>query len=542
MSSRTTPRPRQSASRLSESKGQAVVDWIEATCVHTIGKWAGLPFKLVPWQVDFVKSVFGNVDRTGRRRTRIAYLQIARKQGKSELCAAIALYMLIADGEAQPQVYGAAFDREQASIVYKVAADMVDRSPNLNAYAKPYRGTKRIVCTKGPSKGGFYHCIPADAAGAHGFNASAIIVDELHTQRTSDLIDVLETSMSAREQPLMLAISTAGHDRNSICYRWYSKAKQVQSGVIRDKSFIGRIYELPEGTDFETVAETDAKGRFVRERDLWPLANPSLVGQPRGFIRPDEIRRQVADAMNFPAAQNKVMNLHFNVWTQGESRWFSRSAWDACGGIIVEDRLKGRTCWGGLDLAATSDFNALVYVFPWDDDGGYDVLCRFWLPEAVLDIRSNMRDQLEAWRTFIDFTPGDVTDYEAIKARILRDAEAFNVRSIAYDRFLAMPLVVPLSAEGIDMVPIGQGTRSMNAPAKLLETLVANETVNHGGNPVLRWMADNTVIERDYEDRIKPSKKKSSEKIDGVVALCMALSEAIREQETVPEVAFYSFA
>jgi phage terminase large subunit-like protein len=542
MSSRTTPRPRQSASRLSESKGQAVVDWIEATCVHTIGKWAGLPFKLVPWQVDFVKAVFGNVDRTGRRRTRIAYLQIARKQGKSELCAAIALYMLIADGEAQPQVYGAAFDREQAAIVYKVAADMVDRSPNLNAYAKPYRGTKRIVCTKGPSKGGFYHCIPADAAGAHGFNASAIIVDELHTQRTSDLIDVLETSMSAREQPLMLAISTAGHDRNSICYRWYSKAKQVQSGVIRDKSFIGRIYELPEGTDFETVAETDAKGRFVRERDLWPLANPSLVGQPRGFIRPDEIRRQVADAMNFPAAQNKVMNLHFNVWTQGESRWFSRSAWDACGGIIIEDRLKGRKCWGGLDLAATSDFNALVYVFPWDDDGGYDVLCRFWLPEAVLDIRSNMRDQLEAWRTFIDFTPGDVTDYEAIKARILRDAEAFNVRSIAYDRFLAMPLVVPLSAEGIDMVPIGQGTRSMNAPAKLLETLVANETVNHGGNPVLRWMADNTVIERDYEDRIKPSKKKSSEKIDGVVALCMALSEAIREQEDAPEVAFYSFA
>ena len=542
MSSRTTPRPRQSASRLSESKGQAVVDWIEATCVHTIGKWAGLPFKLVPWQVDFVKSVFGNVDRTGRRRTRIAYLQIARKQGKSELCAAIALYMLIADGEAQPQVYGAAFDREQAAIVYKVAADMVDRSPNLNAYAKPYRGTKRIVCTKGPSKGGFYHCIPADAAGAHGFNASAIIVDELHTQRTSALIDVLETSMSAREQPLMLAISTAGHDRNSICYRWYSKAKQVQSGVIRDKSFIGRIYELPEGTDFETVAEMDAKGRFVRERDLWPLANPSLVGQPRGFIRPDEIRRQVADAMNFPAAQNKVMNLHFNVWTQGESRWFSRSAWDACGGIIIEDRLKGRKCWGGLDLAATSDFNALVYVFPWDDDGGYDVLCRFWLPEAVLDIRSNMRDQLEAWRTFIDFTPGDVTDYEAIKARILRDAEAFNVRSIAYDRFLAMPLVVPLSAEGIDMVPIGQGTRSMNAPAKLLETLVANETVNHGGNPVLRWMADNTVIERDYEDRIKPSKKKSSEKIDGVVALCMALSEAIREQEDAPEVAFYSFA
>ena len=540
-----TRRPRPSASPLSASKGQAVVDWIQLTCVHSIGRWVGLPFKLVPWQQQFILAVFGNVDAKGRRRTRIAYLQIARKQGKSELCAAIALYMLIADGEAQPQVYLAARDREQAGIVYKVAGDMVQRSPNLSGYAKVYRGTKRIVCVKGPSAGGFLQAIACDSAGSHGFNSSCVVVDELHTQPNSELVDVLETSMSAREQPLMVGISTAGTDRTSICYRWYSKARQVKSGIIRDRSFVGQLYELPEATSFEDIAATDRGGHFKREKDLWPLANPSLLGQPDGFIRPDEIRRQVRDALHFPSAQNKVMRLHFNVWTQAESRWFSRHAWDACGGVGQTDaQFAGRRCFGGLDLAATSDFNALVYIFPWEgDDEGYDVLCRFWLPRDAVEKRAEMRDQLGEWERagYLTVTEGDVTDYNAIKAQIMRDAELFNVQTIAFDRFLAMPLVVPLQEEGIEMVPVGQGTRSMNAPAKFLETLVANETVNHMGNPVLRWMADNVTIETDYEDRIKPSKKKSVQKIDGIVALCMALSEAIRT-EVVSEPMFISFA
>jgi phage terminase large subunit-like protein len=239
----------------------------------------------------------------------------------------------------------------------------------------------------------------------------------------------------------------------------------------------------------------------------------------------------VRDALNFPAAQNKVMNLHFNVWTQAESRWFSRSAWDACGGLIIEDRLKGRYCWGGLDLASTKDFNALVYVFPWEQDEGFDALCRFWTNAAAVEVRADMRDQLEEWARggYLTVTPGDCTDYNAIKAQIMDDAASFDVRSIAFDRFLALPLVLPLTEEGIEMVPVGQGTRSMNAPAKFLETLISDRTINHGGNPVLRWMADNVTIETDYEDRIKPSKKKSIEKIDGIAALCMALSEAIAE-------------
>ena len=421
MTTKSKTRPRkQSPSPLDASKGAAVAEWIESTCVHSIGKWAGLPFKLLPWQRDFVLAIFGNVDRAGRRRTRIVYLQIARKNGKTELIAALALYMLVADHEAQPQVYLAAFDREQASICYKVAGDMVERSPNLRTYAKVYRGTKRIVCTKGPSAGGFLAAIACDAAGSHGFNASCVVVDELHTQRNSELVDVLETSMSAREQPLMIGISTAGTDRESICYRWYSKARQVQAGLIRDRAFVGRIYELPEATSFEDIAATDRGGHFKREKDLWPLANPSLIGQPDGFIRPDEIRRQVRDALHFPAAQNKVMRLHFDVWTQAESRWFSRHAWDGCGGLGRTDGyFAGRKCWGGMDLASTKDFNALVYVFPWDEGEGFDCVCRFWLPRAAVEKRAAMRDQLEEWERggFLNVVPGDCTDYDVVRRR-----------------------------------------------------------------------------------------------------------------------------
>jgi phage terminase large subunit-like protein len=513
--------------------------------VHTIGRWSGLPFKLVPWQRDFVMEVFGNVDRAGRRQTRIAYLQIARKQGKSELAAAVALYMLIADGEASPQVYLAAFDREQAGIVYKVAADMVEKSAHLRKYARPMRSTKRIICTKGPSIGGVLVAIACDAAGSHGFNASCVVVDELHTQRNSDLIDVLETSMSAREQPLMFAISTAGHDRNSICYRWYTKAKQVLNGTIRDKSFVGRLYELPEGTSFEDVAETDEKGRFVREKDLWPLANPSLVGQPHGFIRPDEIRRQVADAVHFPSAQNKVMCLHFNVWTQAESRWFSRAAWDSCAGVgHTFASYKGRRCYGGLDLSSTKDYSAAVWVFPpedGDEDGGYDVLCRFWLPEAVLETsRANDGAQIREWVAagFIELTPGDVIDYAWIKRRIGEDCALFRVQQIGFDPWHATQLSVELAEEGVDMVPVRQGFRTMSAPSKLLETLVANGKLHHGGNPVLRWMADNVVVETDPYEAIKPSKKKSTERIDGIAALVTALERASAE-EAPSEFTFY---
>ena len=523
---------RRSKTVLNAERAQAVVDFIQDCCVHTIGDWQGLPFTLTPWQREFVEAVFGNVGADGLRKTRTAFLTIARKQGKSELAAAIALYLLIADNERTPLVVGAASDREQASVVFDVAADMVMLAPELREVAQPILSRKRIICTDGPSAGGVYRVISADSRRQHGQNVSGIIFDELHTQPDRRLWNVLTTGTMARSQPLTFATTTAGFDRTSICWEKYNYARQVLNGTIRDDTFVARIFEVPEGTSFEDVAKTNAKGEFVNKDRIWRQANPSLLGCDGGFLEHTEIETKVREAEHLPAAQNNVLNLYMNVWTQAESRWFSRHAWDACGGLVFEDRLKGRRCFGGLDLAATSDFNALVYVFPWDEGEGFDVLPRFWLPRAAVEKRAPMRDQLEAWERggFLNVTEGDVTDYAAIKGQIMADAETFDVQSIAFDRFLAMPLVVPLQEEGVEMVPVGQGTRSMNAPAKLLETLIANVTLNHGGHPVLRWMADNVTVETDYEDRIKPSKKKSTEKIDGIVALCMALSECISEE------------
>src|SRR5574343_1471985 len=249
-----------------ERRARLAIDFIEKCCVHTIGKWAGLPFILAPWQREFIAEVFGNVDAAGLRKTRRAFLAIARKQGKSELAAAVALYLLLADGEPSPQVYGAAFDRDQASIVFDVAAQMVQKSPLLRGMAKVIPSTKRIVCTAGPSVGGYYRAIPADAAGSHGFNASGIIFDEFHTQKNRDLYDVLSTSTSAREQPLIFMITTAGFDKNGPCHEVYDYAKGVISGTIKDRTFVGRVFEAPQGPTFETVAEQDERGNFAREQ------------------------------------------------------------------------------------------------------------------------------------------------------------------------------------------------------------------------------------------------------------------------------------
>lgn len=532
------PRSRRSVSALADDRGRAAIDFIEQCCVHTIGKWAGDPFILAPWQRDFVYEVFANVDgRTGLRRTRRAFLQIARKNGKSELAAAVALYLLLADGEQSPQVYGAAFDRDQASIVFDVAAQMVDKSEPLRNVVKVIPSTKRIIC---PDNGGFYRAIPADAAGSHGFNASGIIFDELHTQRTRDLWDVLSTSTGARDQPLIFAITTAGFDKKGICFQVYEYAKGVLAGTINDPTFVTRIFELPAGSTFETVAERTKRGRFVREKDLWPLANPSLVGQPGGFLKPDEIRRAVTEALHQPSAQNHVMNLHFDIWTDAASAWLSLSEWDACAdvGKTVAQFAKewaGRECYGGLDLSSTKDFTAWVLLFPRDDEG-FDVLPRFFIPKAGLEGRGSMEQDIRAWARagYIKLTEGgsEAIDFRVVARQIEQDARTFDLREIGYDPTWHAPHIINLLEDfDVDMVKVFQTANVLNAPCQLVQKLVADRTLHHYGNPVLRWMVSNTVVETNVYQCIRPSKKKSPEKIDGVSALVTALDRATAPKE-----------
>ena len=399
--------------------------------------------------------MFGNVGSDGLRRTRTAFLTIARKQGKSELAAAVALYLLCADSEATPLVVGAAADRGQASVVFDVAADMVMLSPELREVARPILSRKRIICTDGPSAGGVYRVISADSRRQHGQNVSGVIFDELHTQPDRRLWNVLTTGTMARSQPLIFVTTTAGFDRGSICYEKYNYAKQVLSGTRRDDTFVARVFEVPEETSFEDVARTDAKGRFVNKDRIWRKANPSLLGCDGGFLAHTEIETKVREAMHIPAAQNNVMNLYMNVWTQAESRWFSREMWDSCGGVgHTFEEFSGRRAYGGMDLSSTKDYSAVVWVFPPDDgdeSGRYDVLCRFWLPEAALEKhRANDGDMIRSWARagYLELTPGDVIDYAYIRRRMEEDCELFDVQQIGFDPWHATQLSVELLRAG----------------------------------------------------------------------------------------------
>lgn len=530
------PRSRLSAKQRADgdARALAVIAFIEQCCVHTIGKWKRQPFILTPWQRDFVHQVFSNVDKRGRRLTRRAFLQIARKQGKSELAAAIALYLLTADNEDSPHIFGAAQDRDQASLVFDVAAEMVNLSESLRGICKVIPSTKRIIC---PENTGVYRAIPADQGGAHGFNASGIIFDEFHTQKNRDLYDVLSTSTSAREQPLIFMITTAGFDKNNgPCFETYNYAKGVINGDIVDKSFVGRVFEVPPNTSFETVSEQDENGDFTREHDLWPLANPSLIGQPGGFVRPDEMRRAVTEAIHLPRARNHVLNLHFNVWTDASEAWLDSATWDANAGVgLFEHDLEGREFFGALDLSHTQDFTAWHLLFPpQDEHGQFDMLWRFWIPEDAIVRRGDMAPTLREWERegLINVCPGDVVDHRDVEAQVLKDCETFRMSEIAFDRFHAYPMVSSLQEQFPEqLADVGQTYRFLNGPAKELERLLAEGRYHHGGNKVMRWMVGNCVAEVNQDDMIRPSRKRSSDKIDGVLAACMALERAMANQE-----------
>lgn len=492
---------------------QRAVSFIEHL-KHTKGKWAGVPFIMPPWQRRIIEEIFGLVNRDGTRQVRTAYVEIPRKNGKSELAAGVALKLLFADDEEGAEIYGAAKDRDQASVVFNVAAQMVRKSPALMKRCEIIDSQKRIVV---PRTGSFYRAIPADAAGSHGFNASGIIFDELHTQPNRELWDVLTTSSGARSQPLTFAITTAGYDRNSICWEQHLYAEQVLKGVIDDPTFYAVVYAAPEDADW-------------RDERVWYACNPALGD----FRNIDEMRTMARKAEQVPALQNTFRRLYLNQWTSQEKRWLDLAAWDATAGMVEPDELIGRRCYAGLDLSSTTDITALVLIFPMDD-GTFKVLPYFWIPAENMRERVN-RDRVpyDVWaqQGFITATAGNVVDYGGILQLLVHLSEQFNIEEIAYDRWGATQLSQQLEDEGFTVVPMGQGFASMSPPTKELMNLVLAKRLQHGGNPVLRWMADNMVVKEDPAGNLKPDKGKSTQRIDGMVALIMALDRAVRHGDT----------
>ena len=495
-----------------EQLADFAVNFIECLC-HTKGTWAGKPFLLLDWQEQIIRDLFGIVKPNGYRQFNTAYIEIPKKNGKSELAAAVALLLCCGDGEQRAEIYGCAADRGQATIVFDVAADMVRMCPALNKRCKILASQKRIIYTPTNS---FYQVLSAEAYSKHGFNIHGVVFDELHTQPNRKLFDVMtKGSGDARMQPLYFLITTAGTDTNSICYETHQKAVDILEGRKVDPTFYPVIYGAGQEEDW-----TDPK--------VWKKANPSL-GETIGM---DKVKAACDSARQNPGEENSFRQLRLNQWVKQAVRWMPMEKWDACAFPVNPEDLEGRVCYGGLDLSSTSDLTAFVLVFPpEDDEEPYYILPYFWLPEETLPIRVN-RDHVpyDVWERqgFIQTTEGNVVHYGYIEKYIERLGEKYNIREIAFDRWGAVQMVQNLEGMGFTVVPMGQGFASMSPPTKELMKLTLEKKLAHGGHPVLRWNMDNIFIRTDPAGNIKADKAKSTEKIDGAVATIMALDRAIR--------------
>jgi phage terminase large subunit-like protein len=439
---------------------------------------------------------------------------VARKNGKTTMAAGIGLFLLVADGEPGAEIYSAATKRDQARLSHAEATRMAKASAQLRREVRIFKDNIHI-----PDTASKFELLGADSDTMDGLNVHGAIVDEIHAHKTRDTWDLLETATGARRQPLMFGISTSGFDRQSLFWTQHEYTQKVLDGVIEDDTWFGAIYTIDEGDDWED--ETN-----------WIKANPNL-GVSKKW---DDMRCKAARAREMPAALNAFQRLELDIWTQAETKWMNIEHWRACGGAVDGDGLRGRTCYGGLDLSSTTDVTALVLVFPPQaEDDSYQVLCRFFIPEDSMHDRSR-RDRVpyDAWvrQGFMTATPGNVVDYDFILQQVKDDVEAFDLRQIAFDRWGAAKIQSQLMELGGEefMVQFGQGFASMSAPMKELEKLVLGHKLAHGNNPVLTWMADNLVAREDPAGNIKPDKEKSIEKIDGIVALIMALDRATRHE------------
>lgn len=442
-------------------------------------------------------------------------MEIPKKNGKSELAAAIALYLTCGDGEWGAEVYGCAADRQQASIVFDVAVEMVDQCPALRKRIKPILSQKRLVYMPTAS---FYQVLSAEAYTKHGLNVHGVIFDELHAQPNRELFDVMTMgSGDARKQPLFFLITTAGTDRHSICYEVHQKANDILRGKRVDPTFYPAIYGIAEDDDW-----TDEK--------VWYKANPSLDHT----IEIEKVRAAFQSAKENPAEENLFRQLRLNQWVKQSIRWMPMHHWDACSFDVDLEKLKGRECYGGLDLSSSIDITAFVLVFPpIPEDDKYYVLPFFWIPEENMQQRVR-RDRVpyDIWARegHLKTTEGNVIHYGFIEKFIEELWRDYNIKEIAFDRWGAVQMTQNLEGAGFTVVPFGQGYRDMSPPTKELMKLVLEKRIAHGGHPVLSWMMDNIHIRTDPAGNIKPDKEKSTEKIDGAVAMIMALDRAIRNE------------
>jgi phage terminase large subunit-like protein len=497
---------------------QAVLDFCEL-CKHSKGVWAGQPFVPEPWEVFILINLFGWIHRyTGLRRFRTAYIEVARKNGKTTLVAVIGLYMLLADNEPGAEVYAAATKRDQAKLAFNEAKRMVKKSPDLSKHAGVYENNIHDIATE--SK---FEPLGADANNLDGLNSHCNLVDELHAHKTRDLWDVLETGTGARTQSMQIAITTAGYNQNGICYEQREYLTKILQDVINDESYFGIIY---------TVEEYDLNGDEIddwRNEKVWIKANPNWGIS----VFPDDIRRLAQKAMETPAAQNNFKTKRLNIWTQQETRWLDVDDWNKSDQPFDLDELIGERCYGGLDLSSKLDLSCFALAFPPTADRDFWVFIYwFWIPKDNIMLRVK-RDKVpfDAWARdgHLTATPGNIVDYKYIRKEINAAAALYEIGDIGYDPDNATMLCQQLTDEdGIEMVEFRQGIRSLSEPSKEFEAMIKSRSIAHGGHPVMRWCVSNVAVKTDAQGNYMPAKDKSTDRIDGVAASVIAIGRAMR--------------
>jgi phage terminase large subunit-like protein len=522
----------------SQAHADAACNFFERILKHTADEWYGKPFLLSPWQEEALSAIFGQIDEAGNRVIEMAYLEVPKKSGKSEMAAGLALFVLLTTKTPGCQVYGAAAATRQALNVYRAASKMVDQSPILSKRLRVLRGTHRIIKRSDPES--FYAAVAADGDFGDGVNPAVVIADEVHrwkTRKQLDNWDVLSNGGITRRQTLTIAITTAGVQNESpLAWRLHEKARKIEERIVSDPKFYGRLYGASKEDDPGDPA-------------TWIKANPSLK-QNGGFLDIEKIRERYV-SHEAEGDLTSFKRYYLNMWDQKESRAIDLAKWDAsasdwqAAGLLLKSpedkvrpisptlmaRFNDKRCWAGVDLSMTTDLSAVSLVFP-ADGGAIDVMPFFWMPEQAVrqrELRDGMPYGRWADQGFIELSAGGVVDYREIMARLEWADEVFDLREICFDPWNSRQISVQLAAKGRHCIEIRQGVATLSEPSKKLLELVAAGKLHHGGHPVLRWNASCVTV-KEHNDNLmfsKPERSKSSSRIDGIAAMVNALARAI---------------
>lgn len=519
-------------------RAQRPVDFFPAYLVHTKGQWAGKPFELLPWQSELlIRPLFGWIQSSdGARRFRHVLTVVAKKNGKSGLASGLGIYLLSADGEPGAEVYAAASGEEQARIVYGESKNMVDESPELERDAGLKAGTKAITQIRTRST---FKVLSKAVATKHGFNVHGLIFDEFHTQKTRELWDTLYKGMSSRHQPVSFVITTAGHDRQSICYERLEHARAVRDGERDDPRLLPVIFEIGPADDWT-------------DEEVWHKANPSL-----GVIKSIEyMRDECRDAQQEPRKRNSFMNLELNVWTESRMVWIAPESFEILAREEREPpRLADLQCTLGIDLSSTVDLTSVVAAFREPMEGeaievkvdGDDednprepiyldfrvhLIEHYWIPgDRMRDRIHRDRVPYDLWaeQGWVTVTPGAMIHYGAIYQHVLEWMDRWTPKQVAYDPWSATDIAQRLTAQGVPMVEVRQGYGSLSNPSKAFEALILAKRLSYSGSPITRWNVANCEIQSDPAGNIKPVKPdpKGPRRIDGVAATVNALSRLL---------------